>query len=658
MRRIVMGLAALAVGVGCSDVTGQSRPADDESAVGEVSAALTFEQRAALIIGPLAAYTYVPDAVQGPHCDTEVMIAFASLYQGTNLAQANQRLVTINTEAYLPEIGDYDTIKCLFALPLLLRTYLHPVTSARLDDNGRNAIRDMMWRLIKNRSKLADADPTKTWSLYGSENIDAMMKSSYLLATNALRGTKYENVASYPLSDAGTLVDHQNAWRSYWKEYFKQRAREGINTEYASAGYAKHSLSAYYNVRDFAGSAIVRDQAEKFLTLYWADVAQDFVRTTGMRGGAQARSPKEVYKRQNGVKPHSWLYHWHDNDDWLQAQELSFPTVLMAATSSYRPPAVVTAVATDEDRSVFAYASRRPGYLKTTPVMGVIYDIGFAPGGTSLQRRYTFNTSDYVLGTMKTQPRVVPAKSVAGYQNSGQRWMGVHFAESAEASIAVFGRGSGGDGLGRGYAEIIGDAGYDVMVAAKDPSAEVSDGVRILVSHAVWNNGQIGHGKWLFLRSGNGFAAIGLANGGYVINTVDHGQLLELTDQWSPIVIQMGQASQYTDPPEFEPFVNFQHSVRGRPQTAEYPAIPANVFSYENGVLTYQAEHANDVYVIHSGQSYDENVGSYPLPTVNGGGSVSPAKTYSSPYIQGIHGENTVTLSHPDHPSVVLDFSY
>jgi hypothetical protein len=75
----------------------------------------------------------------------------------------------------------------------------------------------------------------------------------------------------------------------------------------------------------------------------------------------------------------------------------------------------------------------------------------------------------------------------------------------------------------------------------------------------------------------------------------------------------------------------------------------ANPWSASNGVLAYQCE-AGDTLQVHA-QSTE-------LPALNGAPiDLNPALTYDSPYLQGTHGQDTVTLRFPGMPTLVLDFS-
>jgi hypothetical protein len=138
---------------------------------------------------------------------------------------------------------------------------------------------------------------------------------------------------------------------------------------------------------------------------------------------------------------------------------------------------------------------------------------------------------------------------------------------------------------------------------------------------------------WFFTRAGGAYVAVRpVNNDAYVIHSIEDGKMLDLPDMWAPVIVQMGRTEDYPD------FDAFRASVQ------------ANRVMYEDGHLTYDSE-AGDVY-----EFWSRGV---QLPRINGHTpSLNPAKTYSSPYILGWHGEDIVTLSYPGVDSLVLDFSY
>jgi hypothetical protein len=629
MRRNSTLLLGLAVATGCA---GESHR-DNEAQLGSAQADLVVDERSLAIVSGHITHPF-PDLLNEP-CWGRAAYAFAALYRNldaTSVATANTYLESLDTPTNVPDGVTFEEVPCYWAMPLLVRTYVHPTTAPRLTATARTALENMMWRFVRARSTLADA-VADTWTIHMSENHDAMQKSVYLIATNALRGARGDDAK---LADGGTLLAHQNAWRNYWKAYFQSRAREGIGIEIASPVYSKYSLSAYYNIYDFAGSVILKTQAEKFLTLYYADVAQDYQPTTGVRGGAETRAKKDDYSLtgdgDRSLRTWLYVYDWHDD----APPAATDPGSLFPATSAYRVPSIITEMAVNPSKPPFAYVSRRPGRqvsLTGTTTDTMMYQVGFDASDNSNLRRYTFNTSDYVLGALKLDPSVVYTDL-----NNQNRWMGVVFANDPSSRIVVLGRGTHGqkpdgsvpDSELSGYSEILGDAGPGVMVVARDPKARESSGTRVFVSYDLWDNRVI-EGEWLFTHSGDAYAGIRIANDTYVAHSVPLGKMLDLVDQWSPVVIQLGQASQYVS------FSAFRDSVK------------SNTYSYLAGEVTYVSE---------NGDTYRIRRNSFVLPSVNGGGSLDPAKTYSSPYILGYHGENVVTLSYANRTPLVLDFTF
>ena len=634
-----------------------SGPADDSEelpAPGSEVATLTsgaFEPRSADALDLYAAYSSgdyalpganASDAERKTYCQVASAFALAALSANQNVSEANAVLRGLATSTYFPNDNSYDPeFGCFWGMLYLVRIYASPTTSQRLEASTKASLEQMLWQFVFHRSTIAEATNTDSWQVHMSENMDAMKKSALLVATQALRATRGDNAT---LEDGATLVQHQNSWRSYWKLYFLARAREGINLEIASA-YSKYTLASYYNVYEFTPSSVLKSQARRFLDLYWADYAQDFLPATGVRGGASTRVYKDAAERTANkatLRDWTYIYGWHDFPHTAER-----PT-LIAATSAYRIPEIIGAMASDTNKAPYQYISRRPGLVRpgaedellcidryiigkpeTTPLCET-YDVGF-DAGNSYVRRYSYITQDYVLGALKFDP----ARDYTTLTDQN-RVMGINFAANPDWRILIHGNGTDADGA-VGLTEIVGDAAVNAMVVARDVNAEYSDGTRIYISLGdLWTN-LVYDGGWLFTQAGGAYAGIRIATGGtgptdrYVIHSVDEGKFLDLKDKWSPVVIQVGQAANYSS------FAAFRSSVK------------ANAYSYSNGTLSYTSEN-NDVFSISRASTS--------MPTVNGGGSTNPAKTYNSPYIVGFHGENVVTVNYSNYAPLTLDFSY
>lgn len=550
-------------------------------------------------------------------CWGDVTWAFASLVAGSDVDAANLALAALPTTY---KVATELTVEsdCYWAHTLIARLLLHPVTSARLDANARAALLDLMWTYVQNRSLVSDAAGT-VWAISGSENHDAMRKSAYLLFTQVLalagRGDDL-------LADGHSVSEHHAQWSEWWKGFLRARAHEGVSCEIASPTYALYGLQCVANLRDFADDDVLRRLANDFESLFWADYAQDFLAPTAVRGGGMSRMYKDVSMTQGNrenLYATTWMYGWHE-----RAPGATNPAALIMATSDYRPPQIVTRMATEPVSQ--AYVSRHFGLgTQVQDPQGIAYMLSFPNGNASI-RRESWRTPYYVLGGF-----TIDLSASYTALNGQNRAMGVMFANDVNDRIIVAGNGTD-DGGRRGMAEIYGVSRKDCLIVARDSHASQSSGTRIFVSKgALWDN-RMQSGDWVFTRAGGGYAAIRVASGGWTETAVTDGTMLDLGDMWAPVVIQTGTSDDYASLAAFQ------------------QAVSDNAFTYSAGKLGYTSE---------AGNAFELSSHSATQPKVDGQNvELNPALTYDSPYIQGVHGQDTVTLAFPAMTSVTLDFEY
>jgi hypothetical protein len=558
-------------------------------------------------------------------CWGRVAFALAAYALGRETAAADTWIRAIRSEDPFPEEPQATTFPCALAVQMLWRPYLDPAMGARMGPEAREDVRALMWSFVRRRSRLATARGD-LWRIEHSENIDAIQKASYLLALEALAAAPSHG-PDRPLDDGHPVAAHASAWRDWWMAYFRERAREGINLEIASPTYAKYTLSAYFGVRDFASDPALRARAADFLTLYFADAAQDFLAPAGIRGLASTRVYKDkslTRSRSDSLRQWLWVYGWHDAPIGR-----AHPLILTAATSAWEPPAIVRAQATDRAGS-YSYVSRRPGRGLDLVVEGVTtYPVQVEGGSHELRTMYV--TPDYVLGVLSFGEGQVH-NALAG-QN---RAVGVAFASDPEARLAVYGAGTAQSGR-TGYREINGIAARGAALLARDPRASHSLGTRIfLPAGELWENRDEA-GGWLFSRAGNAYLALRIAQGGHRAESVPDGQVLELLLPDSPLAIQMGRAADY---PGYEAF---RSSVLANAfQLLPGPPVGIRYESEAGDVLEYQ--------VASSRSPGIARVNGLPV-------DLNPPATYASPFLTGLHGSDVVDLTHPLHPPLRLDFS-
>lgn len=540
--------------------------------------------------------------------------ALSALYLNQDVQTANDYINAWYTEF---PVLDSATIEANadFKLHLFWRMYLHPDIHPRLHADTRDHIEEMMWNWIRQRSRLADAQGTE-WVYHGSENHDAMQKGSYLLCTQALMEAGNPYGPDRMLADGHTISEHAAGWNDYFLRYFRGRAREGINAEIASPIYAKYSVGVYYNIRDFAVSDALRNLAEQFITLYWADTASDWI-STGVRAGGQTRCYKDNYLRAGtSYSFHEllWGYGWHSRSGTVRTD------VLHPATSTYRVPDIITACATDTQRPNYLYTSRRWG--RTSRTQGQDNFVTFDNGDSSI-RRDTWVTPDYAMGSLTFDM----SKDYLQILDQN-RAMGILFSSGVQHRVMVYGKGASDDN--KSYADLSGVCREDFMVVQRDKNANNSgNGTMIFVAQDLWDT-RVETNGWLFLQAGGGYCAVRPATGGYSAVLGQRGFDLELDDPWAPVLLQAGQSSKHAS------FQDFQDSVQ------------ENQISYANGILNYTSE-AGDTFTVYSN--------SRTTPKVNGTTlDLNPAKTYDSPYLSMVHGADVATVKYPGFEDLVLDF--
>ncbi len=223
--------------------------------------------------------------------------ALACLAVNENVAAANAHIIRWCREYRISkdspqEAGDVDPRK-------ILRAALLPETRARLTAEALAAIEDAAYAFVFRRSVIDPAAPPwnnarrSVWLLSGSENHDANQKMALLLALQflCLHGQRHDG--GTPLADGRPVREHYTAWRDYWKEYTRQRVREGLFAEVAQPGsYGRATISAYLDLHDLAEDPVLRRLGGDMATLHFAQLATEFEPRTGTRGRSPSRVPR------------------------------------------------------------------------------------------------------------------------------------------------------------------------------------------------------------------------------------------------------------------------------------------------------------------------------------------------------------------------------
>jgi len=546
--------------------------------------------------------------------------SLACLHLGENVAEANKLIVDFYSKHPVPQKKGHsrDNYNGYFWQHIMWRLYHNPISHSRLTAHSKKIIEDNMWFWLEKRSKLSEAKQNK-WIIHDSENHDAMQKGSHLMTLIALKKSDRYG-PKMKLADGGTIGEHVDAWTNFYLDYFNSRAMEGINVEIACQQYAKYTLGVYYNIMDYSDSPTLRKMAKSMIDLYWADTAMDWV-ACGVRGGAQTRIYKNRAYLWSGTTYsfHEllWGYGWYTSSKLKTVRTYT----MIQAVSPYRVPKIISACVLDTNRPGYLYSSRRfgrGGNWSRHRDYTVVFD-----QGKSCLRRDTFVTSDYAMGSFTVDMN----KDYIALIDQN-RIMGVMFASSPTERIVVFGKG--GKDPEKSFATISGVTRKNCMVVQRDKNAS-KDGkaTQIFVSKNAWNSRKE-VGGWLFTQLDGAYCALRAAKGGYKTEIIKAGVHLTIEDLWAPVIVQMGQASDYKS------FTAFQSSVK------------MNHLSYVSGAMSYKSE---------AGETFTFYPNSKITPKVNGKTvNLNPKNTYQSPYLNMLHGKEVATFTYGNFPDLVMNF--
>jgi hypothetical protein len=587
---------------------------------------------------------------EGKGCVSDATRALALLWRGTtaDVAQANQLLEGITYTRY--PIVNWTKVRqdlsdnCYFGGYLMLaKILLHPATQAKVSALAVQRVKDRMRDYLVRFSRVSDTTLANEWTIQGSENHDAMRTGHYLLMCQVLRTDPARNGA---LSDGSNVQAHYDAWTTFWIARLKNHAKRGLSVE-QNSGYNKYNTATYLLLRDLAGlpgagsrGSSLAALASTFLDLYFADIANELVAATGVRGGASTRAYKDNSSFRGGTDPSTWLMGLFDSASTLIGH---FPS-LAAATSDYVPPSIVHAIA--RDGSDHLYVSRRFGKGLNTHMSVPTDDARYSLEFPASTLRRTWRTRDYVLGAISLDPAL-------GYVavNEQNRNASVMFAAGRDERIVVQGDGPEGDSVG--MREINAVAGKDCLLVARDPRSDAVTN-RIFVSKTAWQNLSrpdlvAANAGWFFTRVGEAFAAFRIASGGYRLPTEpltasqlvaaqSGGQLLNLVTRTAPVVVQLGQASRYAGASSDEKFEAFKRDVKSPDR---------QLVAYGNFGVGYTCI-SGERYEIYSDRT---------VPKLNGRTlELNPPKLYQSPYIDADWDASVVRLKFPGMPDVPLTF--
>lgn len=535
-------------------------------------------------------------------------LAAYALNQGT--AQADTYILGLSND-----LNDY-----YFANVEFLRIHADPTLSARMSPAAREKLESIYWTYIKSNSRAERASVDRIWQLDESENHNAIRRSIAYLASQTL--ARLPAYAGRVLDDGRTIEEHAAAWAGYWRAYFPERAKHGLEVELNSFTYVKYTVSCYYNLLDLTDDAALAGIAKTYLDLYWAEKAQAFLADSAVVGGSRGRDYSDNMMRALPFRSEDFFLGWHDFGGGIH------PANIPSMITGYRCPPIISALATSAGKGGFEIVNATWG-ISAVPANPPYppkdtYYVGFEGDGSGGVVRHSTVTEGYVMGTTCFRP---DREFIALAEQN--RTMGVLFNSSEADRIIVHGIGTTQD-RETGYAEINGIAGRNCQIIWRDKRQYFSTGTRVFLSNGEVVNNEVVVGDWWFSRTSSAYVAIRIANQSWVRNSIATGKMQTLQDPWSPVIIECAPIADYPD------FAEFQS------------AILDNAFSRDSTQVTYTSE-AGDAFVIHPN--------SLTFPKLNGVDfDYSRGLTYDSPYLIGTSDSGEAMVSFPGYAPLMLGF--
>lgn len=513
----------------------------------------------------------------------------------------------------------------------IFRMRLLPATGKHLNDAVKDEIEIAAYQWVKHYSNVDPNGPDKhnaakgPWFMTGSENHDATDKRATLLGLQILvqHGKKYN--ARTKLPDGRTMQEHYDAWKAYWKENIRQRAREGLFCEIASpTSYGKATNGCYLDIYDLTDDPELKKLADQMLTLHFAQLAGEYEPKTGIRGAIATARVKDATSQIMGnhwARTLVFTWGWSDvHDDQLLHGASSI------LTTTWRPPAIVTAIAEGPRKEPYFSNMRNfgmgPPKNEETGVNLIQFDDGDKHNAYVIRR--TWVTPEYMVSGITVDPSRNYLAAV-----SQARLNGVAFSTGVDDRIAILGEADDKPSMRNANTFV----GKDCLIAGREPASDSVE-TKIFCAPALWKTRQEDPSGWQFFQSGDGFCALRIADGGYEMNANKFGNFLMLKNIDSPVAFQTGRAADYPGGLE-----EFKKAVLKNTQ-----------FSLKGNCLEY---------VSLAGDRYKFWTKEKRIPEFNGSPvDLNPKDTYDTPFLTMVHGTDKAVIKYPGQEDLVLDFSY
>lgn len=495
-----------------------------------------------------------------------------------------------------------------------------------------------MWEWAKVKSKVADADvnESQTWTLTDSENHHANHYAScWAVAAFLAREPEYRD---RKFDDGHSAAKHSAAWTTYLREYLSERGRKGMTVEIESPSYASTTLSSVYWVYDLTENPVLKQRASNYITLYWSLWAQ--LQIEGVEGGAKARVyPGHAKEAGSFISRAAWYALGIGSPEFMHMSMLPF------VTSSWQMPDVLIELAVDvKGRGNYEVIERRPGLAQTGAERqkGVI---PLAPEGGGLVR-YSYCTPEFVMGSLFCAARPYADWTAISAQN---RWHGVIFRGASSARIYPYCESKHSN-----YNQQWAVQHNGTMIAQKLKTSKDADALRVWFSQEGLST-PVKQGEWFFTEAAGAWSAVRVISGDAkfaasknsanknkaspkrtesddieAVGSTASGGVLECSDEFSPIIIEVATKATFPTPEAFSKAV-LALPVKTEGTTLTHTGLSGDRFTF----FTDQTE----------------------LPRVNDEPvNLAPTRVYDSPFVQSDWKSGVVTVQKGAR-KIVLNFN-
>lgn len=431
--------------------------------------------------------------------------AISALWLDRDLARANESIYQVAARGTQERI-DNGEARFHWVAPILGRIYhLYGSNSqyfpGRLEPRVEKAVEEVLLEFIHDNSRVEFYTGDNIWNVWGTENHDAMKKTSLWTALRFL--IEKEEYRNRTMGDGATVQEHFDSLNQFLIQRYRARLTRGHTIESMSGGYAKYTSQAWYNYYDFATDEL-RDVAKHTLDIWWAEWALQQI--DGVPGGARSRIYQGPQNEQGFVDDTSsmaWFYLGTGRGMFAH------PAFACLVTSSYRLPDVVVDLAMDiEGRGTYELYARKLGLYRDFENLDFVYekidDIEPFDSEYGGLLKYIYATPQFIMGSWMLEKRFAFQWVPMSSQN---RWQGIIFRGHPDSRIFPQAAGLGNE---KTYNQMwsVQRKGTSIVnhLSIPDFSWQAGD-MRVWFSSDLDKSRE---GNWFFAEAEGAYAAVGV----------------------------------------------------------------------------------------------------------------------------------------------------